>query len=87
MRKDRPTLFVYSHADAVIPDEDVEAFVATFPAENPPATLQFDHVPHIGGLRVRAADYARSVDALLARAYPPPPPAADNAEPLSPSYN
>ena len=87
VRKDRPTLFVYSHADAVIPDEDVEDFVATFPAENPPATLQFDHVPHIGGLRVRAADYARSVDALLARAYPPPPPAADGAEPLSPSYN
>ncbi len=67
--KARPTLFVYSRMDSVILPEHVEEYVATYDAADV-STLEFATVPHIGGMRVRKDEYNRSVDALLARAFP-----------------
>ncbi|KAH8068299.1 hypothetical protein JL721_6875 [Aureococcus anophagefferens] len=67
--KARPTLFVYSRMDSVILPEHVEEYVATYDAADV-STLEFATVPHIGGMRVRKDEYNRSVDPLLARAFP-----------------
>ncbi|KAH8095160.1 hypothetical protein JL720_2437 [Aureococcus anophagefferens] len=53
-------------------------YVATYDAADV-STLEFATVPHIGGMRVRKDEYNRSVDALLARAFP----ASDGSEAIT----